>query len=198
MSGHAKRVYGFYNNTCGLGPQYFGEYLKNNVCPGKKITLYYRLSISPEDSDPNYSVTNFVTDPVITAFRGISNLYMTESDWRTYNKTILTFQSLRSPTNTSLPPECKVPSMYNETLNINVPDNNNNYDKNYLQAAANYIDNSDGFATTTPFVEYGITMSGGIFSGYTKIRINFYNDGFPPGYTGTTSLGPVRVMEILS
>jgi hypothetical protein len=36
MSGHAKRVYEFYNNTCGLGPQYFGEYLKNNVCPGKK------------------------------------------------------------------------------------------------------------------------------------------------------------------
>jgi hypothetical protein len=194
MSGQEKRVYGFYNNTCGLGPQYFGEYLKHNVCPVKKITLYYRLSISPENSDPNYSETNFVTDPAGGAFRGIINLFMTESDWLTYNNTILTFQSLRTPTNTSLPAECQVPSIYNETLDITVPP----YDKNYLQATANYIDNSSGVATTTPFVEYGITMSGGIFSGYTKIRINFYNDGFPPGYTGTTSLGPVRVMEILS
>jgi hypothetical protein len=105
----------------------------------EKITLYYRLTISPEDNSDNYSVSNFVTDPVVTAFRGISNLYMTESDCRTYNKTILTFQSLRTPTNTSLPGECKVPSMYNETVNINVPDNNNNYDKNYVQAVANYI-----------------------------------------------------------
>ena len=30
------------------------------------------------------------------------------------------------------------------------------------------------------------------------MRINFYNDGFPPGYTGTTSLGKVRIVEITS
>ena len=195
MSGQEKRVYGFYNNTCGLGPQYFGEYLKHNVCPVKKITLYYRLSISPENSDPNYSETIFVTDPTTDTFRGISNLYMTEPNWTTYNKNILSFVSMRTPKNTSLPEECQVPSMYNETLNITVFPN---YDKDYLEASANYIDNSDGFSTTVPFVDYGINNAGGIFSGYTKIRINFYNNGFPPGYTGTTSLGPVRVMEILS
>ena len=195
MSGHAKRVYAFYNNTCGLGPQYFEEYLKNNVCPGKKITLYYRLSISPEDDTPKYSVTNFVTDPAGGAFRGISNFYMTESDWITYNKNILTFVSMRTPKNDSLPPECQAPSMYNETININLFPN---YDKDYLEVSANYIDNSTEFATTAPFVDYGINNCGGIFSGYTKMRINFYNDGFPPGYTGTTSLGKVRIVEITS
>jgi len=163
------------------------------IRPLKKITLYYRLSISPEENTPNYSVTNLVTDQKGGAFRGITNLHMTESDWTTYNKNIMTNVILETPTNHTLPEKCQVPSLVNETVNINVSPN---YDKDYLQATANYIDNSTGVSTTVPFVEYGITMSGGIFSGYTKMRIDFYNDGFPPGYTGKTSLGPVRVITI--
>jgi hypothetical protein len=193
MSGHAKRVYAFYNNTCGLGPQYFEDYLKGSVCPIKSMTLYYRLTISPQDSTSNQSVTNFVTDPVVNTFRGIGNMYMTESDWTTYNKNILSFVSMRTPKNTSLPVELQVPNIYNETLNLNMSPN---YDTNYIQAVANYVDNGTEFETTISFVDYKVTTASGIFNGFKNVRVNFYNDGFPPGYTGTTSLGPVRVMTI--
>jgi hypothetical protein len=71
-----------------------------------------------------------------------------------------------------------------------------NYDTNYIQAVANYVDNGTEFETTISFVDYKVTTASGIFNGFKNVRVNFYNDGFPPGYTGTTSLGPVRVMTI--
>jgi hypothetical protein len=190
MSNQANRIYGFYNARCGLGPQYFVDYLQGNVCPQRKMVLYYRLTGSPNNANDNASRTKFVTDPSQnTVYRGISNRYMTESDFISYNTNIITFVGSRTPENQNLPEEQRVPDIYNETVNISVEP----YETNYIQASANYLDTGSGFETERQFVNYGVTTASGIFKGFTNIRINFYNNGNPPGYEG---LGPVRIVTI--
>jgi len=189
MSHQGNRVYGFYNSQCGLGPEYFIPYLKGEVCPQKKIELYYRFSISPSDPTINASLTDFVTDPVIGTYRGIANLYMTESDYVTYNQNILSVVAYRTPKNTSLPANLQVPDIYNETYNINIPP----YDQNYIQAVANYLDPGSSAQTEISSLNLGVTAAGGIFKGFTNMRIDYYNNGNPPGYSG---LGPVRKVTI--
>lgn len=192
MSGSIGRVYSFYNQNCGLGPQYFNNWLDGKVCPSKKMTLYYRLSTEPGyDASTNASNTKFVTDPTLDTYRGISNRYMTESDFQTYNTNILTFIGYRTPSNEELIPEMRVPDMYNETINVNIEP----YDINFIQATANYIDNGSGLATTVPFVDYKVNIATGIFNGFTNMRINFYNDGNPPGFPNG-NLGKVRIMTL--
>ena len=160
-------------------------------CPKKPITLYYRISKSPTVSDDNASVTKFVTTPSApTIYRGIENRYMTNSNFVTYNKNIITFVGSRTPANTNLPKNMQVPDMYNETIDINM---NPLYGDNYIQATANYIDAGKDFATTLPYVDYKVSIASGIFKGYKNMRINFYNKGDPPGYT---NLGPVRIVTI--
>lgn len=154
-----------------------------------KLIMYYRLSIEPDDERSNSSETNFLTDPVINTYRGITNCYMTESNYETYNKNILTFIGYRTPANATLPPNIRVPDLYNETVSINVEP----YNDNFIQATANYIDEGTGFATTVPFIDYKVSMASGIFNGFTNIRVNFYNDGKPPGYP-SGGLGKVRIV----
>jgi hypothetical protein len=114
---------------------------------------------------------------------------MTESDFISYNTNIITFVGSRTPENQNLPEEQRVPDIYNETVNISVEP----YETNYIQASANYLDTGSGFETERQFVNYGVTTASGIFKGFTNIRINFYNNGNPPGYEG---LGPVRIVTI--
>ena len=160
-------------------------------CPKNPITLYYRINQSPSDTDGNASTTIFVTDPLApTIYRGIENRYMTDSNFVTYNKNIITFAGSRTPTNTDLPQNMRVPDMYNETIDINMYPL---YGDNYIQATANYIDTGKDFATTLPYVDYKVSIASGIFKGYKNLRINFYNKGDPPGYT---NLGPVRIITI--
>jgi hypothetical protein len=195
MSSQAARIYNYYNAQCGLGPEYFIPYLQGEVCPQKKIELYYRLTISPENSDPNRSFTDFLTDPSGTGiFRGISNRFMVNNDFITYNKNILSFVGYRTPRNTSLPLNLQVPDIYNETINISLPGANNDYSQDYIQGVANYLDEGTGFETQVSKVDYVVSAASGIFSGYKIIRINFFNNGDPPGFSG---LGPVRIVEIL-
>ncbi len=189
MSYQANRVYGFYNATCGLGPNYFIDYLRGDVCPQKKIVLYYRITVSPEDDSDNASRTNFVTDPAIDTYRGIENRYMTEKNFIDYNTNIISFVGSRTPSNESLPSYAKVPPIYNETININIQP----YETNYIQASANYLDTGSGFETTVPFVNYTVTAASGIFKGFTNLKIDFFNNGNPPGYN---NLGPVRIVTI--
>jgi hypothetical protein len=154
-----------------------------------KLTLYYRLTISPTNSNKNYSETKFVTDPFNPdTYRGIVNLYMCNSDFVTYNTNILSFNAIRTPSNANLPSQARVPDLYNETVSIGIEP----YDTNFLQAAANYIDTGTSAPTTVPYVDYAVTGATGIFKGYTKMRINIYNNGDPPGYSG---LGTVRTVE---
>ncbi len=173
MSNQGNRVYSYYNSRCGLGPQYFIDYLKGDVCPQRKMILYYRLCVSETDSSDNASRTKFVTDPSDnTIYRGISNRYMTESDYKTYNTNILTFVGSRTPPNSSIPlPATSVPPIYNETININIVP----YDSNYIQATANYLDPGSGFETTIPYVDYKVTTASGVFSGFTNVRVEFFN-----------------------
>jgi hypothetical protein len=190
MCGSLGRVYSFYNQTCGLGPSNFNNWLDGKVCPSKKMTLYYRLSTEPvHDISSNSSNTNFVTDPSINTYRGISNRYMTNSDFTTYNTNILTFIGYRTPSNELLIPEMRVPDMYNETISINIEP----YQDNFIQATANYIDTGTGLATTNPFIDYKVSIATGIFNGFTNMRINFYNNGNPPGHT---NLGKVRIVNL--
>jgi hypothetical protein len=161
----------------------------SDIKPIPKLTLYYRLTISPTDNNKNYSETVFAVDPPEPdIYRGIVNKYMCESDFVTYNKNIMTFNAIRTPSNESLPETIRLPALYNETISISVVP----YDCNFLQAAANYLDPGSGAATTIPYVDYSVTGARGIFSEFTRVRINIYNDGDPPGYTG---LGPVRIVE---
>lgn len=191
MSNQANRVYSFYNSRCGLGPQYFVDYLRGDVCPQRKIVLYYRLTISPDNEGDNSSRTNFVTDPTADTYRGISNRYMVDSNYITYNNNLLTVSGYRTPRNTSLPLELQVPDIYNETFNISILP----YETNYIQAVADYLDPGTSFETTIPYVNYKVTAASGVFSGFTNMRIDFYNNGNPPGYTNQ-DLGPVRTVTI--
>lgn len=171
MSNQGNRVYGFYNSRCGLGPQYFVDYLRGDVCPQRKMTLYYRLSVAPDNSQDNASRTKFVTDPSANTYRGISNRYMTESDYTTYNTNILSFIGYRTPKNTSLSSPVQVPDIYNETLNISIQP----YEKNFIQAVADYLDTGTTFETTIPYVDYKVTTASGVFSGFTNVRVEFFN-----------------------
>lgn len=162
---------------------------ENDYKPTPKLTLYYRLTVSPTDNNKNYSETVFVTDPIAPdIYRGIVNLYMCESDFVTYNKNIMTFNAVRTPSNKSLPERIRVPDLYNETISISVVP----YECNFLQAASNYFDPGKSAATTVPYVEYSVTGARGIFSGFKLVKLSIYNNGDPPGYTG---LGPVRIVE---
>ena len=182
MAGSGNRVYGFYNKTCGLGPQYFGDYLNGKVCPTKTMTLYYRLTVSPTDASENASRTNFVTDPVIDTFRGMGNRYMVESDFVTYNQNIITFVGMRTPGNSVFNN-----NMYNETVCISVG-------SSFIQAIANYVDNNNTSETLTPSIEYAITTKTGIFTDFNKLVINFYNNKYPlKGYEG---YGPIRTVNL--
>ena len=191
MSNQGNRIYGFYNSRCGLGPEYFIPYLRGEVCPQKKMVLYYRLTIDPNNETDNSSRTIFVTDPSANTYRGISNRYMVDSDYETYNTNILTVSGYRTPKNETLPLEIQVPDIYNETFNISIPP----YKTNYIQAVADYIDPGSGFETTIPYVNYTVTGASGVFSGFTNMRIDFYNKGNPPGYANQ-DLGPVRTVTI--
>lgn len=191
MSNQANRIYGYYNARCGLGPQYFVDYLQGNVCPQRKMLLYYRLDISPINENDNSSRTTFDTTPSEpTIYRGISNRFMTESNFLDYNTNIITFVGSRTPKNTDLPAvNLQVPDIYNETISISIAP----YDSNFIQATANYLDPGSGFETQRQFVDYGVTTASGVFKGFTNLRITFYNNGDPPGHVG---LGPVRVVTI--
>ena len=141
------------------------------------------------DTATNYSETVFVTDPIAPdIYRGMVNLYMCESVFVTYNKNIMTFNAVRTPSNKFLLKEIQVPDLYNETISISVVP----YECNFLQAAANYFDPGKSAATTVPYVEYSVTGARGIFSGIRLVKLSIYNNGDPPGYTG---LGPVRIVE---
>jgi hypothetical protein len=153
------------------------------------IKLYYRLDVSPTDPGVNTSSTTFPTDPVADTYRGITNRYMVEQNFVTYNTNILSFVGYRTPKNIDLDTYLQVPDLYNETININVEP----YINNYIQASANYVDSGSSFVTTVPFIDYTVSAASGIFNGCKNIRINFYNDGNPPGYTG---LGKVRIVTI--
>lgn len=182
MAGSGNRVYGFYNKTCSLGPQYFGDYLNGKVCPTKTMTLYYRLTVSNTDPTPNRSSTDFVTIPVIDTYRGVGNRYMVDSDFVTYNTNIITFVGIRTPGNSIFDK-----NMYNETVCINVG-------SSFIQAVSNYVDNNNTFETITPSIEYAITGKTGIFTDYNKFVINFYNDRNPlKGYEG---YGPIRTVNL--
>jgi len=160
-------------------------------CPPETLKFYYRLTVSSSDSTNNSSQTDFVTDPADPGtYRGIQNKFMVNSDYETYNQNIITFVGYRTPRNTSLPSNLQVPDLYNETVSINLYPYSTN---NYIQASANYVDESGGFETTVPFVDYTVMAASGVFEGYKNFRIRFFNDGNPPGYTG---LGPVRIIEL--
>jgi hypothetical protein len=125
-----------------------------------KLIMYYRLSIEPDDERSNSSETNFLTDPVINTYRGITNFYMTESDYETYNKNILTITGYRTPANATVPSNIRLPDMYNETICINVEP----YNDNFIQTTANYIDTGTGFETMVPFIDYKVSLASGIFT----------------------------------
>lgn len=153
------------------------------------IKLYYRVYISPSDETVNSSSTVFVTEGLEGTYRGITNRFMVDQDFVTYNTNILTFLGYRTPKNPDLEPDLQVPDLYNETISINVEP----YIENYIQATANYIDDGSSFVTTIPFMDYTVSAASGIFSGSKNVRVNFYNDGNPPGHTG---LGKVRIVTI--
>lgn len=157
-----------------------------------KIRMYYRTNISPEDPKVNASESRFVTVPEIDVYRGIQNRFMTKKDWTTYTKNIITFVSMRTPgtTFTTDTQTLNIPNLYNETVSINVEP----YDKNYIQGTANYVDNSTGFETTIPFVDYPVSSASGIFKGYKNIRIIFYPPNTPP--PPFESFTNVRTVEI--
>jgi hypothetical protein len=158
-------------------------------CPPPEMKLYYRLDASPTNPGINTSSTVFLTDPVINTYRGITNRFGTQNDFVTLNKNIITFIGYRTPKNPALPAYLQVPDLYNETLNFNVEP----YLENFIQATASFADEGSDFDATIPFANYTVSAASGIFKGYTNVRINFYNDGNPPGFTG---VGRVRIATI--
>ena len=194
MSGSIARVYNYYNNNCNpISRNTFKAYLNGKGCNKPIMTLYYRLNISPTDTSLNSTNTTFVTNPSNSEiYRGIENRYMVNGDFTTYNQNILTFIGYRTPGVTigdgSL--NLTIPSLYNETININIQP----YDNNFITATQNYIDSGGGFETTIPFVDYVVTGASGIFAPYKNMRITFYNNGNPPG--SNINLGPVRIVTL--
>lgn len=130
----------------------------------KIITKYYRTQ-NP-DGTSNSTSTVYVTDPALTTvYRGIKNQFMCRRNYITPTTDILSFEGHRTPGNDT------IPSLYKETLTINsVP-----YNFNFIIASANYVDEGNGFETTTPFIDYTVLGSSGIYKGYTRIRIIFDN-----------------------
>jgi hypothetical protein len=150
------------------------------------LELYYRIDVSPTDPERNDSYVDLATNPpdIEGAYNGISTNYMNESNFVTYNKNIITFIGNRTPANQDVPADIRVPDIYQETVCISIPE----YENNFVQATANYLDSGNTDVTTVPFVDYGITTASGVFLGYKTIRIFFDNDNV---------LGPVRTVKFL-
>jgi hypothetical protein len=131
------------------------------------MTLYYYL-FEPPTYESNDTRTDFVTDPAEGPYRGISNRYMSNSTYTTFNTDILTYISSRTPGNSAL----GIPDMYNEVLNIN----SEPYIDNYIQAACNYPDPGSGYETEVANNNFIVTAASGIFSGYKNIYITYNNN----------------------
>jgi hypothetical protein len=151
----------------------------------KPLTLYYRATVSPTDDSYNFNITNLVTNPdTENHLSAIAVLYMTESDFVTYNKDKITVSLYRIPKNLLLPEELQINEFY-ETYNIRL----NNGD--FVQGVASYFESGTNPITQIPEVIFNITTADGMFTGYKSFKVNYYNNGDPPGYTG---LGPVRII----
>lgn len=129
------------------------------------MTLYYRLDVSPTDSRPNKSTTNFVTDPVTNS--GIGNRYMSNKDFSGYTKDIISFTGIRTRANGVFDK-----NMYNETVCIT-------RGLDLIQAVANYEDSGTTSETTVKSQEFAITGATGIFKNFKKLVINYFNDEKP-------------------
>lgn len=145
------------------------NFLKNNPpLTSDTITLYYKTR-NPSGGN-NAAETVFVCDPVDGPYRGIENRFMTEQTYTTYTNDILTFIGYRTPGDTIN--GITIPALYNETLTIT----SQPYDQNFIQAAANYVDDGSTFITTVPFVNYTVLAASGIYAGYKNVKIIFFND----------------------
>lgn len=143
------------------------NFLKNNP-PDNSITLYYKTRNALNEN--NASETIFVCEPSDGPYRGIENRFMTNERYTTYTNDILTFIGYRTPGTTIN--GITIPSLYNETVSINsIP-----YDNNFIQGAANYIDEGTSFASEVPFINYSVTGASGIYEGYKNITIYIFND----------------------
>ena len=128
------------------------------------MTLYYRLDKTEDDKDANGSVTNFVIDQEKGRYSAITNRYMTNNDFSTYNSDIISFVGTRTPKNSVFDK-----NMYHNSVCINSG-------SDFIQAVANYQDDGLGVETTVKSQEFAITAKTGKFSKFKKFVINFYND----------------------
>lgn len=142
---------------------------KNNQISTKALsntlTLYY--CIFNIDGLFNGTETIFVTDPAdIETYRGISNRYMTNSNYEP-NTDIITYVGSRTKRKEPDFPK----DMYNEVLTIT----SEPYSDNIVQAVCNYEDPGSGLETQVNFTNFTITGASGKFAGYKNIRITYDN-----------------------
>jgi hypothetical protein len=136
------------------------------------LKLYYYLYDDNEGTILNSSETLFVTDDLSNdTYRGITNRFMSNSDYTSYTSDIISYISSRTPKSTE--PGVFDLDMYNEILTINSPP----YQDNYIQAVCNYEDTSSGYATTVDFNNFVVTASSGKFKNYKNIKITYSNTG---------------------
>ena len=139
---------------------------KNNSIP--PLTMYYYLFDQP-DNILNATEVLFVTNPVSDVYRGITNRFMSNSTYNSYTSDIISYISCRTPKSNVSGAFDK--NMYNEFLTINsLP-----YQNNFIQAVANYEDNSEIYETTVSENNFIVTASSGKYENYKNIKIIYDN-----------------------
>lgn len=143
------------------------QLLSKNIS-AQPITMYYYL-YEPSGNVLNASETLFVTNPQENTYRGITNRFMSNSSYDSYTSDIMTYISCRTPKSSD--PGAFDKDMYNEYLTINSAP----YQENFIQAVANYIDDSESYETTVPDNNFVVTAATGKYKNYKNINITYDN-----------------------
>lgn len=169
----ANRIYNYYSQTCGLGPEYFKDYLIGTACR-PPLEFYYKL-YEQDGETPVYSFTQHTTDNGL--YSGIVTLFGTNKNYKTFNTNeLFSFLGTKIPSKT-IATGVNIPSVYHEVINLQVEP----FDDNSIVGTSKYFDESTELETTKKIIEYSVTIATGIFNGYNKITLFTNNDD--PQYT---------------
>lgn len=167
MSNQANRIYSYYNARCGLGPEYFIDYLKGTACR-KPLELYYKLYLDNNQITPTFSLTQIQTNNLSHA--GMITLFGTNQDYTNFTEDLFIFNGIRNP-GKNITTGITIPPTYYETITIQ----SKPYETNIIEGVCNYVDTANTPETSIDFLEYNVTTATGIFKDYTKMSLYLNN-----------------------
>jgi len=127
------------------------------------------------------SPENAVQMPILNTdnlvFNYMATLPMYDNSWNVINDSYIVYTGYRTKPSTDpgiVPP---IPSVYTETIDINVSTGNSSRN-DFITAKLNYVDGGSENATLLTYLKFTILGADGIFKGKTNLEIFYNNDDY--------------------